>query len=107
MAHIKQGPSDSWWADLLGALLLFGGAVWLYYDLTAFETEGGERRMQWVLVLLYNYLGKWGIVGFFALAGVGLTFHGLSQLRAALAEAEAARARRKRNKPADSTGLAD
>ena len=85
MPEIKQGGTEPWWAHLIGAAVLFGVAFWMHHDLTAFEVSGGERRMPWLLVLLYKVLGKWGIVGFLGLAGIGLTFHGLNQLRAVLA----------------------
>ncbi len=104
MADIKQGSADPWWAALVSALLLFGGAVWMYYDFTAFENRGGERSMPWVLALVYRYIGKWGIVGFLALGGVGATFHGLTQLRAALGGGARAAPPRRKKRPSGADG---
>jgi hypothetical protein len=72
---------EPWWLALLAGLLLLGGSVWIYIDLTRFEAEGGARKMKWLLVVLYNTLGKWGVVGFMVLGGCGAILHGLSQLR--------------------------
>jgi hypothetical protein len=85
MPEIKQGGDEPWWAHLIGATVLIGVAFWMYHDLTAFEVSGGERTMPWLLILLYKVLGKWGIVGFLGVAGIGMTFHGLNQLRVTLA----------------------
>jgi hypothetical protein len=97
MAELKKGNSDPGWGALICGPLLLGFAVWMYYDLTAFEAAGGERRMQWILVLAYKLLGKWGVVGFFALAGAGSLLLGISQIAARLTGgAKDAPARRKK-----------
>jgi hypothetical protein len=99
MPEVKKGESDPWWGALLASFFLFGFAVWMYYDLTAFEAEGGTRKMQWILVLVYKFIGKWGIVGFFTLGGAGALYHGVSQLLAKGADnVEAAPARRKKKR---------
>ncbi len=54
------------------AVFLLGFAVYLYVDLTKFETEGGERRLWAPLAFLYNIAGKWGAVLFIALLGVAM-----------------------------------
>jgi hypothetical protein len=54
---------DKWWQHVLWAVFCFALAAWLYYDLTKFEEVGGSRRMNAIVGLLYNILGKWGAVG--------------------------------------------
>lgn len=58
----------------------WGGAVWVYIDLTNFEAEGGQRRMQWIIALVYKVLGKWGIVVLMVVGGLGAILYGVSQL---------------------------
>ena len=101
MAEEKEKKEEPWWLAVVGGLLLLGGAYWVYRDLTAFEAEGGTRKVQWVLALLYNYLGKWGVVGFMVLGGLGATLHGALQLRKKLSggEEEAPTRRRKDKRP--------
>lgn len=38
------------------------GAIWLYIELTAFEQNGGTYRAHWLIIFLYDNLGKWGVV---------------------------------------------
>ena len=42
--------------------------VYMYIDLTQFEASGGVQSMQWILAILYNLFGKWGVVGPMAFA---------------------------------------
>jgi len=66
----KPRNQDRWWHGLFVAALLFGAAVYFYVDLTRFETEGGQRRIHWLLALLYYVLGKEGVAGGLVLGGV-------------------------------------
>src|SRR5262249_49868546 len=70
---------EPWWAHLLAGIVLLGITWFLYFDLSRFEVEGGTRRMQWIVALAYNNFGKWPILGFFSLAGVGLIGLGISR----------------------------
>jgi len=61
-------------------VILFGLAaiaigVYEYYDLAAFETHGGTRRVHTVIKLLYETLGKWGVLGFFGVVGAVCLAH--------------------------------
>src|SRR5262249_49288323 len=77
--EIPRGGNEPWWGHLIAGIVCLGITVYLYYDLTAFEATGGTRRMQWILAIVYNHLGKWPILTFFALAGLGLVIHGVNQ----------------------------
>jgi hypothetical protein len=44
------------WAIGLG---LFGGL--LLYDLAEWEATGGSRRMNAILLIVYELVGKWGV----------------------------------------------
>ncbi|MFI5378625.1 MAG: hypothetical protein ACHRHE_04960 [Tepidisphaerales bacterium] len=46
------------------AALMVALSIWQYYDLTAFEEQGGTRYLNRVSWLLYSVVGKWGVVGF-------------------------------------------
>ncbi len=75
----QEQKQEPWWLALLGGLIMLGGAIWVYLDLTAFEAAGGTRRVNAIVTLLYNYLGKWGVVGLMAVGGLGAIWHGVSQ----------------------------
>lgn len=77
----KEEPKKhEWWIALLIGVGILAGSVFIYFDLTKFEEVGGERRMHWLAVLLYNWLGKWGLVGVIVLMGVAMTIYGIVQL---------------------------
>lgn len=85
----KEGPKKhEWWIALLLGIGILAGSVFIYFDLTKFEEEGGERRMHWLAVLLYEWLGKWGLVGVIVLMGVAMTIYGIVQLGNRLARKE-------------------
>jgi hypothetical protein len=70
-----------WWHKLLWALAFFGGAAYLYWDLTQWEQQPeGSRRMPSIGAMLYTALGKWGIVGLLALIGAGFAVLSVIQL---------------------------
>lgn len=37
--------------------------VWIYQDIVAVETTGSSKSMNVVLVMAYDYAGKWGVIG--------------------------------------------
>lgn len=97
----KQEP---WWIAFLIGIAMLAGSVFIYFDLTKFEEEGGQRRMHWLAVLLYKWLGKWGLVGLIILVGLALTVYGIVQLGNRLAgkeedEEEEPRQRSRREPP--------
>ena len=59
----------------LGALafgiLMFLIAGYMWWDLTQLEEVGGSRTVHWVIALVYNIAGKWGVVGLLSLVGFG------------------------------------
>lgn len=67
--------------------LLFGIAaialgIYEYYDLLAFEAQGGTRRVQTIIKLLYETTGKWGVLGVFVVVGtVALGYAGVRLVR--------------------------
>lgn len=75
----EQPKKHEWWIALLIGIAMLAGSVFIYFDLTKLEQEGGERRMHWLAVLLYEWLGKWGLVGLIILVGVGMTIYGIVQ----------------------------
>jgi hypothetical protein len=55
--------AERWWIMILAGLVSLYGAYWLHERITRFEQgeEGlGLTRSSWVI---YNALGKWGVVG--------------------------------------------
>jgi hypothetical protein len=82
-AGAKKGK---WWASVLWGLGCEGLAAYLYFDLTQFETQGGTKRMNVVISLVYNMTGKWGVVGLFAAFGIFLIYAGVKQFRSGAAK---------------------
>ena len=76
-----EPQDDKWWQSALWGLACFGLAAFLYVDLSAFERDGGTKRVKWYIAVLYNTLGKWGVVALFALLGVVLLGFALAKLR--------------------------
>jgi hypothetical protein len=70
MAGDHSDEGDKWWQFILYGLALFGFAAWMYGYLTGREQEGGRFRIQWIMALVYDFPGKWGVTGI--LAGLGL-----------------------------------
>ena len=66
---IRKRPDDSnhWILNLIG-LLFFGFIAWLSYTkLTRYETLGGYLSLPKILMLFYDVIGKWGVIGFWLL----------------------------------------
>ena len=74
-----KAKGGKWWHLVLWGAAMLGFALWMYFDLTHFETVGGTKRMNSIIALLYNILGKWGVVGFFGLIGAGMAVAGVKQ----------------------------
>jgi len=79
---------DKWRQSALWGLASFGLAAFLYFDLTAFERDGGTRRVRWYIAILYNMLGKWGVVGLFVFTGLVLSGYAVAKLRSRRADVE-------------------
>jgi hypothetical protein len=66
-------------------MILFGLAaialgVYEYYDLAQMETQGGSRRVHSVIKLVYENLGKNGVLGVFGGAGLVIVGFGLFKM---------------------------
>jgi hypothetical protein len=104
MSVQQEQKQEPWWLALIGGLIMLGGAVWVYLDLTAFEAEGGTRRVNVIVKVLYTYLGKWGVVALMAVGGAGAIWHGLSQLaeqNAPPVKSTAGTVKKKKKRPQD------
>lgn len=69
-------PSEKeglWFLNLIGLLFFLGLAWWSYHRITGFEAKGGFLSLPKPLMLLYDVIGKWGVVGvWLALAAYNL-----------------------------------
>lgn len=77
-------------------LILFGFAaiavgVYEFYDLAAFEAQGGTRKVHTVIKLAYEAGGKYGVLGLFGVVGLGcIAFAGVRLARRPRGDAQAA-----------------
>lgn len=55
---------------ILIGLAAIGIGVYEYYDLAQMEMMGGTRRVHTVIKLLYDAMGKLGVLGAFGIAGL-------------------------------------
>lgn len=76
----KKGDTWKWWYYVLAGLAAGAGTVYEYFSLTRFEQEGGTRTMNRVIALIYDAVGKWGVVGIGAVVSVLLVAVGLWSL---------------------------
>ncbi|GIG62424.1 hypothetical protein Lfu02_67960 [Longispora fulva] len=76
---------DKWWHLLVSAVAAFGLAVWTYVDITRAEQSDGTFRINWLLGLFYDMLGKWAVVGLLAAMGCAFIAVSISKRRKALA----------------------
>jgi hypothetical protein len=64
-----EDEGGKWWQFMLYGVAMFGFATWLYIYLSQKEQDGGRFRIQWMIAIGYDLLGKWGVTGI--LAGLG------------------------------------
>jgi hypothetical protein len=58
----SKEESGMWILNLIG-LLFFLGIAWLSYSqITKFETHGGYMSLPKPIKLIYELLGKWGVI---------------------------------------------
>jgi hypothetical protein len=62
--------------------LLIAVGVGCYFWFDHLETEGGRIRIHALILLLYNLLGKWGVLGVIGGIGVLMTVSGARGLMA-------------------------
>lgn len=66
----------------LAGIAAIGLGVWEYLDLAAMEAQGGTRKVHAAIKLIYENLGKTGVLGVFGAAGIlCLGFAGVKLLR--------------------------
>ena len=62
---------DSWWLSLIWGVIVAGGGVFLYGYLDAKERSGESFSLQWLFALIYEQVGKVGVLAvFWAIAAV-------------------------------------
>jgi|GEM_PF-5312206 len=61
---MSNSDADPPWYVVVAALLL-GAGGFFYWMLSAWEAEGGSRRLHWLIYLLYETFGKRGVVAWF------------------------------------------
>ncbi len=70
---------NTWWRSVLLGLASAAAGVVLFAILAHMEADGGTVRMNWLLVLLYKWLGKWGVLLVLEVVAVVLVATGVRQ----------------------------
>ncbi|HQR42022.1 MAG TPA: hypothetical protein PLX97_05045 [Gemmatales bacterium] len=71
---------DSPWSHVGYGLFLVALGVGLYFLFNHWEQEGGRMKMNAIVLLVYNFLGKWGVLGVFGGLGAALTLFGINSM---------------------------
>ena len=80
---------DKWWKSLLWATGSLAAGIFVFAYLDGKERAGESFRMQWIFVLLYDLLGKWGVLGVFLAIAAGFVVRSVFQRRRQVAAATA------------------
>jgi hypothetical protein len=81
--QVRAESDDKWWKTALYSGFMFALAGFLYFYISNAEAKGGSIRMWWLLILVYDVIGKWGVVGIVVALGVGLLAVATSEFRKA------------------------
>lgn len=76
----EQPEEESPWGAVGGGLFLIAAGIGLYFLFAHWEQEGGARRMNAIVLLLYKLLGKTGVAVVFCGLGSLLTVSGIKGL---------------------------
>lgn len=68
-------------ANIVFGLIALAGAFWMYTVFAKYEASGGNFSMPRIAAIFYSLVGKWGIVGFVGLIGVGSLWSGFQKWR--------------------------
>ena len=63
-----EKPENPWVGIIVGALMIAGG-IFVYFYLANWEQEGGSIRMNVIIMLVYDLLGKVGVAALCCLIG--------------------------------------
>jgi hypothetical protein len=72
---------DKWWKSLLWGVGFLAAGIFVFTYLDGKERSGESFRLQWMFALLYDAVGKWGVVGLFLAIALGFVIRSLIQRR--------------------------
>lgn len=72
---------DPWWIYIIVALIFTGMGLFFYYDLAAWEAEGGSRRLNKLILFIYEYVGKEGVLGTCVIIGILFLYYGFKEFK--------------------------
>ncbi len=67
--------------NIIFGFVMIIAAVWMYSVFAKYEASGGSFSLPRIAVFVYSLVGKWGIVGFIGLIGVGSVWSGIQKWR--------------------------
>lgn len=67
--------------SILIGVALIGYAVYAYFDITAWEKNGGSYKMPRMLMFVYELVGVWGVSTVITALGGYLIYNGLTKLK--------------------------
>jgi hypothetical protein len=74
-----RSAGHAWWYNVLLGLACAIAGVMFYAILNHMEADGGTVRLNFLLVWLYKWLGKWGVFGVLEVAALLLVAMGVRQ----------------------------
>lgn len=74
----KSGEESSPWGTLGWGVFMIAAGIGLYFVFDNWEQEGGARRMNAIVLLLYKMLGKTGVAVVFSGIGSLMSLAGIA-----------------------------
>ncbi len=73
----NEEGTESPWFMLIGGIFLIAVGVGLFFYFAHLEKEGGSVTMHAAVIAIYEFMGKWGLLGVFGGIGALMSLFGI------------------------------